>query len=49
MMYLPLDKIMEGSRSRAQDASNGDADINTLTDRVVEELRARQGNRREGR
>jgi len=49
MMYLPLDKIMEGSRARAQDVSNGDADINTLTDRVVEELRARQGSRREGR
>lgn len=49
MMYLPLDKIMEGSRNRAEDVSSGNADINSLTDRVMEELRARQGNRREGR
>lgn len=53
MMYLPLDKIMEQSRSnttRSNSSSGSDADISGIADRVVEELRQRQANRvREGR
>lgn len=49
MMYLPLDKIMETSRRTATEASSGSGDISTITDRVVDELRQRQANRREGR
>lgn len=51
MMYLPLDKIMEQSRTnRSEMTSGSDADISGIADRVVEELRLRQANRvREGR
>lgn len=53
MMYLPLDKIMESnSRTRTDNSSsnaNGTSDIDSITDRVVEELRQRQTTRREGR
>jgi len=46
MMYLPLDKIMDRSnRTQSADASSsGSADINDLTNRVLEEIRARQNN-----
>ncbi|MGB3667940.1 MAG: FtsH protease activity modulator HflK [Bermanella sp.] len=51
MIYLPLDKIMEQSRTnRSEMTSGSDADISGIADRVVEELRLRQANRvREGR
>lgn len=50
MMYLPLDQIMKQSQSRASDdAIASGAEINDLTNRVVEELRQRQSSRREGR
>lgn len=56
MMYLPLDKIMEQSNSSnrrsvsTSSSSINEGDISNLTDRVVEELRARQADRRrEGR
>lgn len=53
MMYLPLDKIMESnSRTRTDNSSsnaNSTSDIDSITDRVVEELRQRQTTRREGR
>jgi len=50
MMYLPLDKIMETSRRNTVEASSGtSSDISNITDRVVDELRQRQANRREGR
>jgi len=50
MMYLPLDKIMETSRRNTVETSSGtSSDISNITDRVVDELRQRQANRREGR
>jgi membrane protease subunit HflK len=55
MMYLPLDKIMESNSRTRNDSSssssnaNGTSDIDSITDRVVEELRQRQTTRREGR
>ncbi|GAA6136232.1 FtsH protease activity modulator HflK [Oceaniserpentilla sp. 4NH20-0058] len=51
MMYLPLDKIMEKSRSSQSSAGGAsESDISGIADRVVEELRQRQANRvREGR
>jgi len=51
MMYLPLDKIMEKSRSSiSTSGTTADSDISGIADRVVEELRQRQANRvREGR
>jgi len=50
MMYLPLDKIMETSRrNMAEESSGTSSDISNITDRVVDELRQRQANRREGR
>lgn len=51
MMYLPLDKIMEKSRStQGTSGMASESDISGIADRVVEELRQRQANRvREGR
>ncbi|MFT7109729.1 MAG: membrane protease subunit HflK [Psychrobacter glaciei] len=55
MMYLPLDKIMENNNRTRNDSSssssnaNSTSDIDSITDRVVEELRQRQTTRREGR
>jgi membrane protease subunit HflK len=55
MMYLPLDKIMENNNRSRMDSSgsssnsSSDSDIQSITDRVVEELRQRQTTRREGR
>jgi len=51
MMYLPLDKIMEKSRSsQSSSGMTTESDISGIADRVVEELRQRQANRvREGR
>lgn len=50
MMYLPLDKIMQSSGAAANQNSISDTDINSLTERVVEELRQRQAkSSREGR
>jgi membrane protease subunit HflK len=51
MMYLPLDKIMDSNnRSRTDSSSSSSAsDIDSIADRVVEELRQRQTTRREGR
>ncbi|EAT12289.1 FtsH protease activity modulator HflK [Bermanella marisrubri] len=48
MMYLPLDKIMERSRQSASEVESGSMNINDLTNRVVEELRARQNNSSRG-
>ena len=46
MMYIPLDKIMEQSRSnRATSDTSSSTDISGIADRVVEELRQRQSNR----
>ncbi len=49
MMYIPLDKIMEQSRTRttASSSSTG-GDIGGIADQVVEELRQRQTERRGG-
>ncbi|WP_396588504.1 FtsH protease activity modulator HflK [Bermanella sp. R86510] len=45
MMYLPLDKIMDRSRTQqGETGSSSSADINDLTNRVLEEIRARQNN-----
>jgi len=51
MMYLPLDKIMEKSRTTSGVMSDtSESDISGIADRVVEELRQRQASRvREGR
>ena len=50
MMYLPLDKIMENNnRTRVDSTDGGSANIDSIADRVVEELRQRQASRREGR
>lgn len=50
MMYLPLDKIMESSRSNRESGAASNADISGIADQVVEELRQRQAGRvREGR
>lgn len=50
MMYLPLDKIMQSSGNSSSQNSISDTDINSLTERVVEELRQRQAkSSREGR
>ncbi len=50
MMYLPLDKIMDNNkRARIDEADSGSVDIDSITNRVVEELRQRQASRREGR
>lgn len=50
MMYLPLDKIMEASRSTRESGAATNADISGIADQVVEELRQRQAGRvREGR
>jgi membrane protease subunit HflK len=53
MMYLPLDKLMQSANER-RDSSGmrlDDQSVKTLTDKVVDELRVRQGTttRREGR
>ncbi len=48
MMYIPLDKIMEQSRTRATTTRTGSADISGIADQVVEELRQRQTDRRGG-
>ncbi|MBD2857908.1 FtsH protease activity modulator HflK [Spongiibacter sp. KMU-158] len=49
MMYLPLDKLMEG-RVSARMGSDQQVDIRELTDRVIEQLRRdSQNTRREGR
>lgn len=39
MMYLPLDKILEGRASPALSSEGGSLDLRELTDRVVEQLR----------
>ncbi|MEP3564012.1 MAG: protease modulator HflK, partial [Marinobacter sp.] len=54
MMYLPLDKLtqgqMSGSGSRSSRSGNQQVDVQTLTDQVLQELRARQdGNTRRSR
>lgn len=56
MMYLPLDRIVQGQRENteagpgADIGTNPDMDMDTLTDRVIQELRARQDtNTRSGR
>jgi membrane protease subunit HflK len=53
MMYLPLDKIMQNNNRTRMDSSGSSSDstsdIDSITDRVVEELRQRQTTRREGR
>jgi len=50
MMYLPLDKIMEQSASRRVESENGSGltenDISKITDRVLDEVRDRQTDRR---
>ncbi len=49
MMYIPLDKIMEQSRSRTtSSSSSAGGDIGGIADQVVEELRQRQSDRRGG-
>ena len=51
MMYIPLDKIMEQSRSKAVSSSSSSTDISRIADRVTEEIIQRQSDRRsrEGR
>ena len=54
MMYLPLDKLTQGqmssSGSRSSRSGNQQVDVQTLTDQVLQELRARQdGNTRRSR
>jgi len=51
MMYIPLDKIMEQSRSKVSGSTSGSADISRIADRVTEEILQRQSERRvrEGR
>ncbi len=46
MMYIPLDKIMEQSRTRSSSSNSGD--ISGVADQVVEELRKRQSERSGG-
>jgi len=46
MMYIPLDKIMEQSRTRSNSSDSGD--ISGIADQVVEELRQRQSERSRG-
>jgi membrane protease subunit HflK len=46
MMYIPLDKIMEQSRTRSSSSDSGD--ISGIADQVVEELRQRQTERSGG-
>jgi membrane protease subunit HflK len=46
MMYIPLDKIMEQSRTRSNSSDSGD--ISGIADQVVEELRQRQTERSGG-
>lgn len=52
MMYLPLDKLMQPSKSSTSDSDMNDRDISRLTDEVLKEARSRQSTnvvRREGR
>lgn len=45
MMYLPLDRLTQGTSSRGGSGSSGDdgqMDVQTLTDQVIQELRTRQ-------
>lgn len=50
MMYLPLDKIMQSSGNSAGQGTISSTDMNSLTERVAEELRQRQAKTsREGR
>ncbi|AOY87043.1 HflK protein [Marinobacter salinus] len=46
MMYLPLDRLTQGSVSRSSGQSSGggndQTDVQALTDRVIQELRSRQ-------
>ncbi|MCK0107018.1 FtsH protease activity modulator HflK [Marinobacter sp. S0848L] len=54
MMYLPLDKLTQGqmssSGSRSSRSGNQQVDVQSLTDQVLQELRARQdGNTRRSR
>ncbi len=51
MMYIPLDKIMEQSRSKAVGSSSTGTDISRIADRVTDEIIQRQSDRRtrEGR
>jgi len=48
MMYIPLDKIMEQSRSGASTSRSGGGEISGIADQVVEELRKRQTERSGG-
>ncbi|MGO1461368.1 MAG: FtsH protease activity modulator HflK [Marinobacter sp.] len=45
MMYLPLDRLTQGSSSRSgggSSSSDGQVNVQTLTDQVIKELRTRQ-------
>jgi membrane protease subunit HflK len=53
MMYLPLDKIIQGMPSSQSKDQMSNSDMSTIADQVINEIRSRQNSsnsvRREGR
>jgi len=53
MMYLPLDKIIQGMPSSQSKDQMSSSDMSTIADQVINEIRSRQNSsnsvRREGR